>query len=336
MDMKKVNGSQVNTSLSILFAVLVLSTSCKKKSDDSSSAAGLVPAVTTGNYNHVLINTIEFTGNITSDHGSKITKSGFCWSSTNQFPTIQDDTLISSASSGATFNDTIKRLKGKTLYYLRAYATNSNGTGYGNPVAVTTIDTTISDVENNHYHIVQIGTQVWMAENLRTTKFNDGTTILYVPDDQAWSDLLRDGYCWYNNDVTNKATYGAMYNWYAVTELNFCPPGWHIPTDVEWNTLTAFLGGEASAGGKLKEAGTVHWASPNTGATNSSGFGALPGGARANDGGFFVLTQNGYYWSSVAVTTVSAWGTSINYNDAHDDLSPFDNRSGFSVRCIRN
>jgi uncharacterized protein (TIGR02145 family) len=113
--------------------------------------------------------------------------------------------------------------------------------------------------------------------------------------------------------------------------------GWHIPTDVEWNVLTAFLGGEAVAGGKLKEAGTVHWASPNTVARNSTGFNALPGGARANDGGFFVLTQYGYYWSATDNSpAASAWGTSFSFNDTSDALSPYDMRSGFSVRCIRN
>jgi uncharacterized protein (TIGR02145 family) len=334
--MKKIYIGSIKTCLAILIAALILSTGCKKKSDETSSAAGLVPAVTTGNYNHVLINTIEFTGNITADHGLKVTKSGFCWSHINQSPTVQDDTLVSSGSSLATFNDTIKGLKGQTIYYLRAYATNSNGTGYGNPVAVTTIDTIISDVENNHYRIVQIGTQVWMAENLRTTKFNDGTTILYVPDQQAWGDLLRDGYCWYNNDVTNKIPYGAMYNWYAVTSLNFTPPGWHIPTDVEWNTLTKFLGGATIAGGKLKETGTVHWASPNTGATNSTGFNALPGGARGNDGVFYIQTQYGYYWSSADSSPTQAWGTVFSYMDATDNLDPYDMKSGFSVRCIRN
>jgi uncharacterized protein (TIGR02145 family) len=246
--------------------------------------------------------------------------------------------VVASGSSGGPFNDTIKGLKGQTIYYVRAYATNINGTGYGNTISVTTIDTMISDIENNHYRIVQIGIQVWMAENLKATKFNDGTSIPLVTDENGWSALSTPGYCWYSNNVANKNTYGALYNWYAVTSTNFPPVGWHVPTQAEWTALNVFLGGEVIAGNKLKEAGTVHWASPNAGATNSTGFTGLPGGDREPDNGFHGQTTYGYCWSVTEYTVdpTRAWGPYLYYIDATDYVNFWDKRSGFSVRCVRN
>jgi len=275
---------------------------------------------------------------VMDDHGFTVKKHGFCWSHINQVPTIQDDTVVASGSRGGSFNDTIKGLKGQAIYYVRAYATNINGTGYGDTINVTTIDTTIVDIENNHYRIVQIGTQVWMAENLKTTKFNDGTSIPLVTDENAWSALSTPGYCWYSNNVANKNTYGALYNWYAVTSNNFPPVGWHVPTQAEWTALNIFLGGEVIAGNKLKESGTVHWASPNTGASNSTGFTGLPGGAREPDIGYDYQTKYGYCWSVTEDVDIpyQAWGPYVYYIDGTDYVNSWDKRSGFSVRCVRN
>ena len=124
----------------------------------------------------------------------------------------------------------------------------------------------ISDVDGNEYKTVKIGSQWWMAENLRTTRFNEGTPISHVPNDTSWQNLLIPGYCWYGNDsITYADPYGALYNFYSVADtnsLNVCPSGWHIPSSAEWTTLTNFLGGATLAGGKMKEAGTAHWSSP--------------------------------------------------------------------------
>jgi uncharacterized protein (TIGR02145 family) len=137
---------------------------------------------------------------------------------------------------------------------------------------------TAKDVDGNVYNTVTIGAQVWMAENLRTTKYNDGTSIPLVTDSTKWSDLSTPAHCWYNNDKASyKATYGALYNWYTVATDNLCPTGWHVPTTAEWQILKDYLGSSVD-GGKLKESGTTHWKSPNKGATNESGFTALPGG----------------------------------------------------------
>jgi uncharacterized protein (TIGR02145 family) len=333
--MKKTNKRHIIISLSFLFTCVILVTACKKKSDET-PLTGPFTSVATGNYSNVLLNTVQFAGNVTDDHGYTVKKLGFCWSSTNQVPTIQDDTIECSESSKGSFNDTIKELKGQTLYYVRAYAININGTGYGSVGVVTTIDSSVTDADNNHYRIVQIGTQVWMAENLKTTKFNDGTSIPLVIDEPDWEGLSTPGYCWYGNNVASKNTYGALYNWYTVTSDNFSPVGWHVPTQADWTALNDFLGGDLIAGYKLKEAGIVHWANPNAGATNSTGFTGLPGGARSPGVGYDFQTNYGYFWSVTENTGTTAWGPYLYYNDGTDHLIFWDKVSGFSVRCIRN
>jgi len=197
---------------------------------------------------------------------------------------------------------------------------------------------TVKDVDGNIYHTVKIGTQTWTVENLKTTHYNDGTAIPLVTGESAWGNLTTGGYCWYNNNsATYKKTYGAIYNWYAVNTGKLALAGWHVPTDAEWGTLSAYLGGDDTAGGKLKEVGTTHWRLPNTRATNSSGFTALPGGCRNYDGVFHDVGDNGYWWSSTAVDNASsAYSRHLfyNYGDFYwvDDYKNI----GFSVRLVRD
>jgi len=191
------------------------------------------------------------------------------------------------------------------------------------------------DIEGNKYKTVKIGNQIWLAENLRTGRFNDDAAIPLVTD-QAWSHLTTPGYCWYNNDSGNKNTYSALYNWYAVKTGKLCPTGWHVPSDAEWTTLTTYLGGEAVAGGKMKETGTTHWQSPNEGATNESGFSCLPGGGRSSLGSFFGLGSYGYRWSSTVGTPEGPWGRSLSYGNTNVYRSSYSMEHGFSVRCLRD
>ena len=196
---------------------------------------------------------------------------------------------------------------------------------------------TVKDVDGNVYHTVTIGTQVWMVENLKTTKYNDGTTIPLVTDSTAWPNLTTPGYCWYNNDeAAYKTTYGALYNWYTVNTGKLCPSGWHVPTDAEWTTLTTYLGGESVAGGKLKETGTTHWQSPNEGATNERGFNALPAGSRDYSGTFGYVGTNGYWWSSSEYTASNAWYRSLYYYNISVLRFYTNKHYGFSVRCLRD
>jgi uncharacterized protein (TIGR02145 family) len=205
----------------------------------------------------------------------------------------------------------------------------------------------VKDIDNNRYDIITIGTQTWMAENLKTTRYNDGSLIPLITDGTAWgtaSTNTSPGYCWYNapNETTNLTTYGALYNWYAINTVtngnkNVCPTGWHVPTDGEWTTLTTFLGGIGVAGDKMKEAGLAHWFSPNTGATNESGFSGLPGGFRSSNGTLFIDIGNfGNWWSSTEYLTTSAWVRSINYSNGNVGRSNTFKGSGFSVRCLRD
>jgi uncharacterized protein (TIGR02145 family) len=196
---------------------------------------------------------------------------------------------------------------------------------------------TVTDIDGNVYNIATIGTQVWMVENLKTTKYNDGSPIPLITDSAEWSILTTPGYCWYNNDAANKSTYGALYNWFTINTGKLAPVGWHIPSDTEWKMLTTFLGGENIAGGKLKEKGLIYWRSPNAEATNESGFTALPGGHRDINGTFSVMGDDGYWWSATEYgTTGKVWYRNMNYNYA-GVVSVSNNKiNGHSVRCLKD
>ena len=194
---------------------------------------------------------------------------------------------------------------------------------------------TISDIDGYIYHTVTIGTQVWMVENLQTTKYNDGTEIPLVTDNEAWYNLNAPGYCWYNNDENaNRNVYGALYNWFALHTGKLCPVGWHVPSDAEWAILTAYLGGDDVAGGKMKEAGTTHWIDPNTGANNSSGFTGLPAGYRGASG--FIAGSNGLFWSSTEFDTGSAWARYLQFDNAAAGRNNGGKYHGFPVRCLKD
>jgi len=214
---------------------------------------------------------------------------------------------------------------------------------------------TITDQNGNVYKTVKIGNQWWMAENLKTTKYNDGTSIPVTDPTwkkqtipARWYGLKTPAYCWYKNDSsTYGSVYGALYNWYAVNTGKLCPTGWHVPSDAEWTALIDYLGGKSVAGYKLKETGTKHWRRPNTGATNESGFTALPGGARdcgrlLNDREFRYIRSLGHWWSSTEYAPeypeynrIKAWYLYIDYS-GHVGRNYHYKSDGFSVRCVKD
>jgi uncharacterized protein (TIGR02145 family) len=223
-----------------------------------------------------------------------------------------------------------------TEYHVRAYATNGVGTAYGADYLFRTDPSTIQDIDDNVYHVIRIGSQLWLKENLKTTRFSNGSSIPLVTNNSTWAGLSSSGYCWYDNDNTNKADYGALYNWFTVDAGNLCPTGWRVSTDNDWFVLETFLGGSSPAGGKLKETGTSHWNSPNTGATNETDFTALPGGYRSFDGQFMEMGTSGYWWSSTEYNTANSWNRKIQNSSDKTFRNYFDKNYGMSVRCIKN
>lgn len=294
-----------------------------------------LPVLTSSGISMVTQNSAICGGNITSDGGSIITARGVCWSTVSN-PKITDSKTTDGSGIG-TFTSSIISLTTNTTYFLRAYATNSTGTSYGNEIIFTTRLGTITDVDGNIYNTISIGNQIWTVENLKTTKYNDGTGIPLVSSESSWLNLPSPAFCWYdNNPVNYKDIYGALYNWHAVNTGKLCPTGWHVPSDIEWTTLTSYLGGTNIAGGKMKETGTNHWIPPNVGATNESGFTALPAGQRYADGVFQYIGYGSYWWSSTAENVSNAYPRRINQAapNVYADVSLRSN--GHSIRCIKD
>jgi len=195
----------------------------------------------------------------------------------------------------------------------------------------------VTDIDGNVYKTITIGTQTWMAENLRTTKYSNGDPI--TNETGNWTDLETGVYCWYSNNETQyKAIYGALYNWFAVADSrNIAPSGWHVASDAEWGTLIDYLGGTSLSGDKLKEIGLSHWLAPNTGATNSSGFTVLPGGYRSyGDGSFFSLGSYSFYWTNTAENAVYMWTYYLDNSNADVNRTSWAKNFGFSVRCVKD
>lgn len=190
--------------------------------------------------------------------------------------------------------------------------------------------------------IVRIGTQKWSKENLNVTRYKNGDKIPHVENAGEWSSLTTGAWCWYKHDSAKDSVYGKLYNWYAVNDSRgLAPVGWHVPNDEEWETLTNFLGGINVAGGKMKATGTIQagnglWRKPNTSATNSSGFTALPAGSRNPAGTFQFIGETAYWWSSTEyITSATSVFYAIYYEG--DLVNPFLNKKyGFSVRCIKD
>lgn len=198
---------------------------------------------------------------------------------------------------------------------------------------------TVTDIDGNVYKTIKIGDQWWMAENLCVTKYRNGEEISNIINNFEWASISSSSYCYYNNDfATYGSIYGALYNWNAVSDnRNIAPEGWHIPTDEEWKILINYLGGFSVAGGKMKELGTIHWLSPNTGATNSSGFTAIPAGSRGvSTGEFGWIGLGNDYWSSTSNTNTHAWAYYVGNNTSGCLRLSHNKGNGFAIRCIKD
>ena len=333
-----------------------------------SKDSGSVPSVTTYPIHNLTHNHVV-SGGYVDNHarGAEGITRGVCWSTTPQ-PTVDDFSteIVYYFYSGDIFLSYINELLPNTTYYLRAYAIHSTGIAYGDQQIFTTFPDytgqigTVTDIEGNNYSTIGIGSQIWMAENLRTTKFNDATIIPDGSTDELWRWLYSPGFCVYNNDLSNKATYGLLYNWQTANTSangykNVCPIGWHVPDNKEWETLTGYLGESVTgnwtdstsnvegcriAGKMLKESGTLHWLSGNTG-TDDFGFSALPGGCRSENGDYAQITMTGYWWSSSewlnpsGDNKVSFVSTEYLDNEGFHILKA-NKHHGYSIRCIKD
>jgi uncharacterized protein (TIGR02145 family) len=276
-------------------------------------------------------------GMISGEGGIFVTTRGVCWNTTGT-PTINDPKTTDGTGSGS-FVSSITGLEPFTTYYVRSYSVNNKGTSYGSVLNFKTLQIpglTMSDIDGNIYKTVTIGNQVWMAENLKTTKYRNGDQIPKISDKLGWSASTEGAYCFYNNDASISTTYGGLYNWYALSDSrNLAPSGWHIPSDAEWLTLINYLGGQNAAGEKLKESGRTHWVNNLSTTTIESGFLALPGGSRNFDGTFSGLGYTGNWYSSSEYYAHHAWGFFINGGENDISYVHFSKLYGRSVRCIK-
>lgn len=309
-----------------------------------------LPVLSTDPVTNITGNSATCGGNVTDEGSGPVIGMGVCWKKSIN-PTIDDEKRLVDGGPGP-FVCNLSHLNATTTYYVRAYATNEAGTGYGNEISFTTAPAdinfsewitygSVADQEGNIYKTVKIGNQTWMAENLRSTHYQDGSPISEVTDLNAWILLTTGAYCFYNNDILNRNTYGAIYNWYTISDQRkICPAGWHVPSDTEWTILEDFLGGSSIAGMDIKEAGSGHWISPNSGATNLSGFSALPAGSR-----YLSLNQDylgmGYYclwWSSTEFisNTESAWFRALHVFNSGIERNTYWKFAGFSIRCVKD
>jgi uncharacterized protein (TIGR02145 family) len=304
-----------------------------------------------------------FKGTIVSLGNEEINDHGFCWSESVNPET--DGTLIElgARSSTGSFSTTVYDVLPGTTYYVKAYAKTLSDIFYGEVKSFTTPDTLpllIIDIDHNIYYPVKIGDQTWMSDNLKATRYSDGSTIPRVEERLAWFDfsLYTRAYCWYENYGAIGATYGALYTWPAAMNIyseidikpgkvqGICPDGWHLPDDSEWKQLEMFFGmSQAEAdgenwrgekeGGKLKHEGIQYWTSPNTGSTNESGFSALPAGWRDGAGYFRNLGTSARFWSS-SKRADYAWIRQLDYNSSRIFRGTTGLYEGISVRCIKD
>jgi len=299
----------------------------------------VLPVVTTAMIGSIQTNTVVAGGNVTDDGGTPVTSRGICWSNTPN-PTIANNKTTDGSGIGI-YTSSITGLIGDSTYYVRAYATNNVGTSYGAQVSFKTLQSqlqTVTDIDGNVYHAVIIGTQTWMVENLKTTKYRNGDIIQNLPSTSDWSYATTGAWCEYNNLSANGTKYGKLYNWYAVSDTRILAPvGWHVASDSEWTVLTNFLGGTDVAGGKLKEAGTTNWVNQNVGATNETKFTALPGGSRSyTDGTFFDIGRGSYWWTSTILDYTYTWVRSMGSFSQGIGRTGSPKPNGLYVRCVKD
>jgi len=298
-----------------------------------------VPTVTTSQVISVTTTSASSGGNVISDGGGAISLTGVCWS-TSPNPDVNDNIVTNTPGTGS-FQSYISGLQPGTTYYLRAFAVNNGGTGYGNEIVFTT---DLLDIDGNIYNIVKIGTQFWMRENLRTITNKYGVAIPNIASSSQWGYFTSPAYCWLNNDEGNRNIYGGLYNWYAVSSGALCPSGWHVPSDAEFKTLEMFLGMSQEQADAMLWRGTDQgtqmkntsgWPEGDTG-TNTSGFSGLPGGFRIDTGEFVEYITDGTWWTSSQIDSDHAWMRGLRSERTEVGKNYKNKTNGLYVRCVKD
>ena len=273
----------------------------------------------------------RFEATILSKGEGTISQIGYCWS-TLQNPTILSNNVNGTWKDSINFSNTIYSLTKNTKYYVRSYAYNEFGISYSNQIEFSTLNKEDSLLES-----VKIGTQIWTIKNLDVSTYRNGDTIRHAQTPEEWRDAASKGegaWCYYNHDPKNGEIYGKLYNWHAVkNSRGLAPSGYHIPSDLEWSLLTEYLGGEGIAGFKMKS--TSGWANDGNG-NNSSGFNGLPGGTCDNNGDFYDITENGFWWSSSENSSDDAWSRGLFSSNTEVNRFNYSKNYGLSVRCLRD
>ena len=305
------------------------------------TGAIVLPTISTTVISGITKTTAVSGGNISADGGGNITSRGVVWNTTTG-ATIALSTKTTDGTGTGTFSSILTGLTPNTTYYIRAYATNSAGTNYGNEISFKTAAPpalTVTDIDGNIYKTVTICNQIWTETNLNVSKYRNGDIIPQVTDPTQWRNLTTGAWCYYLNDTANGPIYGKLYNWYAVNDSRgLAPTGYHIPSDSEFTILTTCLGGESVAGDKMKETSSTHWIIPNTVATNASGFTALPGGIRGDSGPFNQIGVTCNIWSTTVNDAVNknVWCLTLFNNQGITYKSTPNYGYACSVRCLRD
>jgi len=345
----------------IMLSAAILLLTCTKEEEKKIE----MPSVSTLPVTDITPTTAKSGGKIANDGGGVISSKGLVWSTTQNPTLAQNSGRTYEPPTAADFESTMTELAHNTQYFVRAYVSNTVGTAYGNEEQFQTEALalglpcpdmpTITDSDGNVYNTVLIGNQCWMKENLKTSSFRNGTPIEYPGNNNnAWKNNTTGAYCWYNNDISLKDLYGALYNWNAVSSASgICPTGWHIPSHEEWIALTNTLGGNfnmnayeikscrqvnSPLGGECTTSEHPRWNADNLGwGTDEYGFSGLPGGSRSWDGFLYSsIGFSGKWWSSTEINSSNA-GNRLMISGGNG-LTPIsdDKRDGLSIRCLRD
>lgn len=292
------------------------------------------PRVETKRVQEIIGEKATICGNFLFDGGEVVEEMGLCWG-TDSLPSVDGTHIALEMAADSTFSITISELLPLTTYFVRSYAKSIKGLSYGNVIEFNTFGPTIVDIDGNTYETVNIGQKMWTASNLRVTKYNDGTPIVQVSDNDEWGTTTIPAWSYFDNNSDNASIYGLLYNWYAVKEKNICPEGWEVADDDDWKQLRSFLG--ANAAFSLKSFNPTYWISVDEN-TNTTNFSAVGNGNRDEQGKFVGLKRDAMWWTMTEVGSngTGAWMWETSASSSGLVRSSYSKNRGSAIRCVKN